>query len=170
MAESDAPTPPELLLPDAIHHAVKPGTALLRLETTRTREGVLDGAWWPRSRDIEAELPALISALVEHLGPITRVGLDATAWNQLPTRLVIDDRVVHLDSFPVGDDTVLITRGENDHFALLVVPPDTTADAARTAMARAVHVDNITEAAHILIATEPAETRPGTDGDSSPRF
>ncbi|MFI6688310.1 DUF5994 family protein [Streptomyces sp. NPDC050485] len=166
MAESDAPTPPKLL-PDGIHHAVKPGTALLRLETTQTREGVLDGAWWPRSRNIEAELPPLITALAEHLGPITRVGLDATAWNRLPTRLVIDDRVVHLDSFPVGDDTVLITRGENDHFALLVVPPHTTADAARTAMARAVHVDNITQAAQILITTtEPAETRPGTDGDS----
>ncbi|MFC0842897.1 DUF5994 family protein [Streptomyces noboritoensis] len=152
MAESDSPTPPRLL-PDAIHQAVKPGTALLRLETTRSREGVLDGAWWPRSRDIAEELPALITALTEHLGPITRVGLDATAWRGIPTRLVIDDRVVHLDSFPVGDDTVLITRGGNDHFSLLVVPPGTTADAARTAMARAVHADNITQAAQILIAT-----------------
>lgn len=68
---------------------------------------------------------------------------------------MIDDRVVHLDSFPVGDDTVLVTRGDNDHFSLLVVPPDTTADAARTAMARAVHADNITQAAQILIATTP---------------
>ncbi|WP_371655933.1 MULTISPECIES: DUF5994 family protein [unclassified Streptomyces] len=154
MAESDTPTPPRLL-PDAIHHAVKPGTALLRLETTPSREGVLDGAWWPRSRDIAEQLPALITALTEHLGPITRVGLDATAWQAIPTRLVIDDRVVHLDSFPVGDDTVLITRGDNDHFALLVVPPDTNADTARIAMARAVHADNITEAAQLLIATVP---------------
>ncbi|PKV83461.1 DUF5994 family protein [Streptomyces sp. TLI_146] len=154
MAESDTPTPARLL-PDAVHRAVKPGTALLRLETVRSREGVLDGAWWPRSRDIAEELPALITALTEHLGPITRVGLDATAWRGIPTRLVIDDRVVHLDSFPVGDDTVLVTRGDNDHFSLLVVPPDTTADAARTAMARAVHADNISEAAQILIATTP---------------
>ncbi|GGP85103.1 DUF5994 family protein [Streptomyces melanogenes] len=154
MAESDTPTPPGLL-PDAIHRAVKPGTALLRLETTRSREGVLDGAWWPRSRDIAEELPALITALTEHLGPITRVGLDATAWRGIPTRLVVDDRVVHLDSFPVGDDTVLVTRGDSDHFSLLVVPPGTTADAARTAMARAVRADNITQAAQILIATTP---------------
>lgn len=93
--------------------------------------------------------------LTGHLGPITRVGLDASAWNGLPTRLVIDDQVVHLDSDPVGDDTVLITRGDNDLFALLVVPPDTTADAAREAMARAVRADNITQAAQILIATTP---------------
>ncbi|MFF1409541.1 DUF5994 family protein [Streptomyces sp. NPDC058289] len=149
---------PPKLLPDAIHRAVRPGTALLRLETTHSRRGVLDGAWWPRSRDLATELPALITALTGHLGPIARVGVDATAWRDIPPRLVIDDQVVHLDSDPVGDDTVLITRGHNDHFALLVVPPDTTADAAREAMARAVRADNITRAAQILIAptTDPA--------------
>ncbi|MEU6893045.1 DUF5994 family protein [Streptomyces sp. NPDC046557] len=153
MADSDTPRTRPLLLPDAIHQAIKPGTALLRLETTSLREGLLDGAWWPRTRDIETELSALISVLTGDLGPITRVGVDASAWDGLPTRLVIDGRVVHLDSDPVGDDTVLITRGRNDHFALLLVPPDTTVDAAREAMARAVRADNITQAAQILIAT-----------------
>ncbi|AZM87906.1 DUF5994 family protein [Streptomyces sp. W1SF4] len=161
MADSDIPHPSSLLLPDEIHQAVKPGTALLRLETTRSREGLLDGAWWPRTRDIETELPALITALTGHLGPIERIGLDATAWHNIPTRLVVDDQVVHLDSDPVGDDTVLITRGHNDHFALLVVPPDTTADAAREAMARAVRADNVTQAAQILIATTPECTGGG---------
>ncbi|MFE0581559.1 DUF5994 family protein [Streptomyces sp. NPDC058874] len=168
MAESDIPHTPPLLLPDAIHRAVKPGTALLRLETTRSREGLLDGAWWPHTRDIETELPALIGVLTGHLGPITRVGVDASAWNALPPRLIIDDQVVHLDSDPVGDDTVLITRGRNDHFALLVVPPDTTADAAREAMARAVRADNITEAAQILIATTPGPEGAGA-GDPAAR-
>ncbi|MCB5163465.1 DUF5994 family protein [Streptomyces bambusae] len=161
---ADAPTPntTPLVLPDAIHSAVRPGTALLRLETTGSREGVLDGAWWPRSRDVERELPALIGALSEHLGPITRVGLDASAWNGLPTRLVVDGRVVHLDSDPVGDDTVLVTRGDRDHFALLVVPPDTTPDAARTAMARAVRADNATSGAEILVApVDPPESDRG---------
>ncbi|MCX4804947.1 DUF5994 family protein [Streptomyces sp. NBC_01214] len=154
MAASDTPAPLKLL-PDAIHQAVKPGAALLRLETTQSRQGLLDGAWWPRSRDVTIELPALITALTAHLGPITRVGLDTSAWQDVPTRLVIDGRVVHLDADPVGDDTVLVTRGHNDHFALLVVPPDTTADAAREAMARAVRADNITQATQILIATTP---------------
>ncbi|MGV9942261.1 DUF5994 family protein [Streptomyces sp. NPDC003401] len=96
------------------------------------RRGVPDGAWWPRSRDIAAELPAL----AEYLEPVTRAGLDAGAWEALPTRLVIDDRVVHIDSFPVGDDTVLITRGEQDLFFLLMVPPHATPDAARDARRR----------------------------------
>ncbi|WP_371677768.1 DUF5994 family protein [Streptomyces sp. NBC_01276] len=165
MADSDGPPTPPLLLPDAIHRAIRPGAAVLRLETTRSREGLLDGAWWPRTRDIGTELPALIRVLTGHLGPITRVGVDASAWNGVPTRLVVDDQVVHLDSDPVGDDTVLVTRGHNDHFALLVVPPDTTADAAREAMARAVRADNITQAAQLLVATtEPGDGAADTAG------
>ncbi|GGQ10646.1 DUF5994 family protein [Streptomyces roseolilacinus] len=152
MADSDTP-PTSGHLPDTVHEAVRPGTALLRLETTHSREGLLDGAWWPRSRDVGEELPALVSALTEHLGPISRVGLDASAWDGLPVRLVVDDRVVHIDSFPVGDDTVLITRGDRDHFSLLVVPPDTPQDAARAAMAQAVRADNVTQAGQILVDT-----------------
>ncbi|MFI7357933.1 hypothetical protein ACIBTP_28930 [Streptomyces avidinii] len=118
MTDSGIPRTPPLLLTDAIHQAIKPGTALLRLETPRSREGLLDGARWTR--------------------------------------------------------TTLITRGHNDHFALLVVPPDTTADAAREAMARAVRADNITQAAQILIATTPDTTdaSPGpaaTTAEGAPR-
>jgi hypothetical protein len=150
MTDSDSPDTPRLL-PDAVHEAVRPGTALLRLVTTHAREEILDGAWWPRSRDIGAELPVLVTALTEHLGLVTRVGLDSSAWDELPTRLMVDGRVVHLDSFPVGDDTVLVTRGDQDHFSLLVVPPGTAPDAARAAMTRAVRADNATEAEQILI-------------------
>ena len=50
------------LLPDRFRQAAKPGTVLLRLATTQSREGVLDGAWWPRSRDVGAELPGLVRA------------------------------------------------------------------------------------------------------------
>jgi hypothetical protein len=167
MAHSDTPHPPKLL-PDAIHRAVKPGTALLRLETTGSRQGILDGAWWPRSRDIGSELPGLITALARHLGPITRVGLDADAWDGLPTRLIIDDRVVHIVSYPVGDDTILVTRGDHDHFTLLVIPPHATPEAAHTAMAQAVEADNVTSATQILIDTAIDPAAPSGSGEHRP--
>ncbi|MBD0840984.1 MULTISPECIES: DUF5994 family protein [unclassified Streptomyces] len=148
------------LLPDAVHRAVRPGTAVVRLETTHDRRGVLDGAWWPRSRDIAAELPGLITALTEHLGPITRVGLDADAWEGLPTRMTVDGRVVHIDSSAVGDDTVLVTRGEQDLFSLLVIPPHAAPDAARAAMAEAVRAGSGSQAAQILIDTGTERARP----------
>ncbi|WP_194894904.1 DUF5994 family protein [Catenulispora pinisilvae] len=152
----DIPDPPPRAggeLPTAVHTAV-PGTAILRLETIGPRAGgVLDGAWWPRSRRIHSELPALVSALARHIGPITRVGLDATAWDGLPTRLVVDGQVVRIDSYPVGDDTILITRGERDLFSLLVIPPDSDAEAAKAAIAQAVRQDNVADAQQILIDT-----------------
>ncbi|QNP75272.1 hypothetical protein IAG44_41625 [Streptomyces roseirectus] len=152
MSDSDSPRVPGLL-PDAVHQAVRPGTAVLRLETTHDRQGVLDGAWWPRSRDVAVELPTLIAALTEHLGPITRVGLDTDAWDGLPTRMTIDGRVVRIDASPVGDDTVLVTRGERDLFSLLVVPPHATPEAARTAMAEAVRAGSAAQAGQLLIDT-----------------
>ncbi len=84
---------------------------------------------------------------------MSRVGLEAAAWAAFPTRIVVDDHVVHIDSFPVGDDTVLITRGDRDVFSLLVVQPDVAPDAARSAMAQAVLVDNVSDAEQILIDT-----------------
>jgi hypothetical protein len=161
MSDSDSPqvTRP---LPDAVHQAVpRPGTAVVRLETTHDRQGALDGAWWPRSRDVARELPGLVTALTEYLGPITRVGLDSDAWEELPTRMTIDGRVVHIDSFPVGDDTVLITRSSRDLFSLVVVPPHATPDAAHAAMAAAVRADGRTQAQQILIDTGTAHADPG---------
>lgn len=152
MVDSDPPRVTRLL-PDSGHQAVRPGTAVVRLETTQDRQSVLDGVWWPRSRDIAAELPSLIGALTEYLGPITRVGLDTGAWEELPTRMTIDDRVVRIDSFPVGDDTVLVTRGEQDLFSLLVIPPHATPDAAHAAMAEAVRTGSGRRAEQILIDT-----------------
>ncbi|MCX5082669.1 DUF5994 family protein [Streptomyces sp. NPDC056121] len=152
MAETDTPHQPPLLLPDAAQQEAKPATAPLRLETTQSREALLDGAWWPRSHNIEAELPTLVTELTSRLGPIARVGLDSAAWEELPTRLIIDDRVVHLDAHEVGDGTALVTRGDGDYFVLLVVPPESDPAAARAAMARAVRDDNITEAAQLLVA------------------
>lgn len=152
MADPD-PSPAMGRLPQGVHESVRPGTALLRLETTQERTGPLDGAWWPRSRDVASELPGLIRTLSEHLGPISRVGLDSAAWDGLHTRLVVDGRVVRLDASSVGDDTVLITRGDQDLFSLLVVPPDASPDAARAAMAQAVRADNLKGAEQILLDT-----------------
>nr|WP_042383192.1 DUF5994 family protein [Streptacidiphilus melanogenes] len=130
-----------------------PGAVALRLETTASRLGVHDGAWWPRSRDLAVELPALITAVTPHVGPIERVGLDAAAWDGVPGRMTIDDRVVHIDWFPVGDDTVILTRGAHDHFLLLVVPPDAGAEAAHAAMAAAVLAGASESARQIFVKT-----------------
>lgn len=64
--------------------------------------------------------------------------------------------MVHVDAFAVGDDTVLITRGDRDVFSPLVVPPDAAPDAARAATVRAVRAvraDNLRQEERILVET-----------------
>ncbi|WP_327063437.1 DUF5994 family protein [Kitasatospora griseola] len=121
---------------------------------------MLDGAWWPRSRDVGAELPGLVRALTEHIGPVSSVGLDTAAWDDVPARLLVDGRSVHLDRYPVGDDTVIVTRGDHDHFSLLVVPPRASREAA---LARAVDAGGTDSARQILVATGIGSELPGEE-------
>ncbi|WP_245659241.1 DUF5994 family protein [Streptomyces ochraceiscleroticus] len=130
-----------------------PGTAILRMETTSKRTGTFDGAWWPRSRDVEDQLSGLITALTARLGPLARVGLDASAWDQTPGHLVILGHMVRIDWSAVSDSTMIVTRGDQDHFLFLVIPPGTASSPARAAMAMAVRDDNDAPAEQIFAAT-----------------
>ncbi|WP_308404465.1 DUF5994 family protein [Streptomyces sp. ATCC 21386] len=91
--------------------------------------------------------------MTELLGPVTRLGLDASASEEPPTRPAVDDRAVRIDSFPGGAHTVLVTRGGAERLSLLVVPPHATPEAARAATAGSVRADNVTRAAQILTDT-----------------
>lgn len=133
------------------HEQVTPGTVLLRPQATGRRQGALDGAWWPRSRDIGGQLPGLVAALTAHIGPVSRVGLDRDAWDGVPEHLFIDHRIVHVDWFPLGDDTVLFTREDGNLVALLVVPPHATQHQAQQAMTQALDLDNLAQAEQILV-------------------
>lgn len=146
---------------NALRMPLEPGLLALRLQAAPSREGLFDGAWWPHSRDVQAELPGLVAVLTEHLGHIDRIGLDADAWDGLGEPLFVDGRIVHIDWFPVGDDTVIITRGERDHFSLLAIPPEASTDEAHAAMTMATHIGNTETGQQILVATGIASpTRP----------
>ncbi|MFI1396021.1 DUF5994 family protein [Streptomyces sp. NPDC020681] len=149
---ADLPRPVRLL-DDTSNQPVEPGVAVLRMETTSSRVGLFDGAWWPRTRNIETQLPSLITALAARLGPVARVGLDTSAWDGAPGHLVIDDRMIRIDWSAVDDSTMLITRGPQDHFSFLVIPPQADAVAARAAMTMAVEDGNCTSAEQILTDT-----------------
>ena len=115
-----------------------------------SQTGVFDGAWWPRSNRVLAELPDLITALTAHLGRIVRVGLDVDAWDDVPRSITVNGRVIRVSWFPGGDRTISLSLGFQNHFLLLVVPPATGAEAARAAMAQAAGRDNHSTAAELL--------------------
>ncbi|MEY9931108.1 hypothetical protein ABH926_005755 [Catenulispora sp. GP43] len=122
----------------------------LVLEPTLSQTGVFDGAWWPRSNHIRAELPDLITALTAHLGRVVRVGLDAEGWDDVPRSVTVDGRVIRISWFPGNDRTISVSLGFQNHFLLLVVPSWTGAGTARTAMAEAAERGNRATAAELL--------------------
>jgi transcription termination factor Rho len=70
---------------------------------------------------------------------------------------------VHIDRYRVGDDTVVVTRGDRDHFSLLVAPPHAGREAALAAVARAVEADGGDSARQILVATGIGPEPPGEE-------
>ena len=125
----------------------------LQLDPTMAGTGAVDGGWWPRSRDPDAELPGLIAGLESSLGPVTRVALNLDAWDTAPRRVAVDGRRVRVGWFRQMDaDTIGVTRAGQDRVALLVVPPQATTAAAEIAMAMAADAAPSARPADILAA------------------
>lgn len=122
----------------------------LALEPTLARDGVFDGAWWPRSSRLSDELPDLITALTRHVGRIVRIGVDTASWGQVPRSLSVGGLVVRIGRYSGSTATISLTCGFQDHYLLLVVPPCTDPLTARTAMAAAAVAGNHTPAAELL--------------------
>jgi hypothetical protein len=143
--------------PTAATRPSMPSASRLRLCPTPAAHGVLDGGWWPRSRDPAVELPKLIADLNTHLSQcaiVTRVALNLTAWDHTPHRVAIGDRIVPLGWFQALDaHTIALTTTGHDRITLLVVPPETTADCAAIALAMAALGDNSAHPLAILAAS-----------------
>ena len=125
----------------------------LQLNPTMAGTGAVDGGWWPRSRDPDAELPDLIAGLDSTLGPITRIALNLNAWDTAPRRVAMDGRRVRVGWFRHMDaHTIGVSRASQDRVLLLVVPPQATTAAAGIAMAMAADAANSAGPADILAA------------------
>jgi Family of unknown function (DUF5994) len=115
--------------------------------------GILDGGWWPHSRDPDTELPKLIAGLESTRGPITRVALNLDAWDRAPRRVARDGRRVRVGWFRTMDAHMVgVTRAFQDRLALLVIPPEAAGQAAQSAMAMAADATNDAGPAEVLAA------------------
>lgn len=131
----------------------------LRLDPHPSRTTVLDGAWWPRSTDVAAELPRLVAALTGLRGEITHVLMNGADWGlPHPRRAAAGDRSVRLGWFtsqPAGLVTVMTDFG-NDRFDLFVVPPDATRATADVALAAAADATDKRRTPELLTGIEHA--------------
>ncbi|MGW7641027.1 DUF5994 family protein [Streptomyces decoyicus] len=111
----------------------------LMLAPAGTPPPLLDGAWWPRSRDLTAELPALTAALDPLWGRITHVTVNPTFWPVIPRKVHVNGHVVGVGWFTAEQDPhklLLLSYGVG-RWDLLVIPPETTPAAAARLMAEA---------------------------------
>ncbi|MFD5855601.1 DUF5994 family protein [Streptomyces chartreusis] len=100
---------------------------------------LLDGAWWPRSRDLGTELPSLAAVLDPLWGRITRVTVNPTQWPVVPRKVPVAGHVVKVGWFLAEQDPheLLLLSYRTGRWNLLVVPPQTTLVSAAWLMAAA---------------------------------
>ncbi|MFE7901741.1 DUF5994 family protein [Streptomyces sp. NPDC057424] len=128
----------------------------LSLTSKTTLAGQLDGAWWPYSRDLTAELPPLVAALDEPWGHITRVTVNPSRWPVIPHEVAVDGRSVHVGWFTEQDaDKLILLSYTVGRWDLLVIPPTTDPAAAARLMAAATIPGSVLKAG-VLMANEAA--------------
>jgi hypothetical protein len=114
----------------------------LHLEPTGNHQGMVDGSWWPRSRNARAELPGLILMIDAIRGQVHRLVLASTGWDDRPRTLTINGRVILLDYFGSQPATLLTAICARSRVDLLVVAPATGRDVADAAMIHATATGN----------------------------
>jgi hypothetical protein len=141
------------------HEPVAAPAARLALKTDGTSRGLLDGAWWPRSRDLLNELPALTEVLDPLWGRITRIAVNPKYWPVIPHKIPVSGHVVKVGWFTpeIDPHKLLLLSYGTGRWDLLVIPPETGAESAARLMAAASDYDGPPLTASALIAAD--ETR-----------
>jgi Family of unknown function (DUF5994) len=114
----------------------------LNLKADDSASGSVDGAWWPDSRDLAVELPAVTAEASARLGPVERVAYNIDAWEPVPRKIRIADATVRMAGFHSLDFDTVQLIGARRRLILLIVPPETDEKTARSVLAAAARVGN----------------------------
>lgn len=143
------------------HQTPPEHTPRLRLKPKAPQSGYVDGAWWPRSDDLTAELPDLLAVLSVRLGPIDRVIYHLDEWATAPAKFATGGRTVRLGGFRYQPPNTIEVLGLNrKRIVLLVVPPHTDPDHAHATMMAAAAPSNASTVGGLLMAGEPDRETP----------
>ncbi|MFJ9036958.1 DUF5994 family protein [Streptomyces sp. NPDC102406] len=131
-----------------------------------TGQGLLDGAWWPRSRDLAVELPALADVLDPLWGRVIRVAVNPMLWPVVPRKVTVHERVLKIGWFTPELDphTLLLLSYRSARWDLFVIPPETDAASAARLMTAACDPAGPPLTATGLMAAETAR-RPDATGE-----
>jgi hypothetical protein len=114
--------------------------ARLALRLSADRLGI-DGAWWPRSRVLAAELPTLHAVWPAEDGYISRIVYCPSDWEDQPRAVAIANRrgLLKATCFRTGERHYLVLRMLDGKRRSLIVVPAGAAE--ETAMSYLRHFD-----------------------------
>jgi hypothetical protein len=135
MMSAPAPTIQDLASvrrPSSRARPIEDSRVRLRLKPKAPTTGWVDGGWWPRSRDLAAELPGLLSVLAVRLGRIERVSYHLGEWGPTLHRISWGGGVVRLEGYRSQRANTVDVLALEQRVTLLVVAPEVVrADRAR---------------------------------------
>ncbi|MEE4544843.1 DUF5994 family protein [Streptomyces sp. V4-01] len=133
----------------------------------------IDGAWWPYSRDVAAELPALIGELDVKWDRITHVTVNPAYWPAIPRKVSANGHVVKVGWFKEEQDRhqVMLLSYRTGRWDLLVIPPQTPPATAAWLMAAAADPRRTATGSQLMaeaehVAAETPQEKPEAVWDS----
>lgn len=113
----------------------------------------IDGAWWPRSRELVTEVPELVAALASTGVRVERFTYSVGAWGAIDRKLVVEGRTVRTGGFRNMDpDLVSLTVDGDRRLDLVVIPPEADALTGVRALRMAGIHDSSTSPQRVLAA------------------
>jgi Family of unknown function (DUF5994) len=107
----------------------------LQLMPYRPASEHIDGAWWPRSKQLVDELPGLVASVSDRLGQVVMVGYRRDGWCETPPETEINGHTIELLGFTSDEPASVIAIGDDGrHMTLQVIPPDAGEQIARRAL------------------------------------
>jgi hypothetical protein len=136
-------------------------TPRLRMKPKAPQSGYVDGAWWPRSDDLAAELPDLLAVLSVRLGRIDRVLFNSNEWAKPSAKFATGGRRVRLDGYRLQPTNTVEVLGLNrSRIVLLVVRPNADPDLAHaTLMAAAAPSNDSTVDNLLMVSAQERKSR-----------
>jgi hypothetical protein len=109
----------------------------LTLKPAAPPTGAVDGGWWPRSRDLAAEVPALLAALTDRLGNVEGVNYNLDDWGRSPRKINVGGAHVRLSGYHSQHRDTIDVLSQGDRVTLLVLAPEATEPVALPALGAA---------------------------------
>lgn len=96
-----------------------------------TGRGGVDGAWWPGSNDLGAQLPDLVAVVGSMIGEVRRVVYDPSIWPPTARRVIRRGVAISVDPYALVTSETLYLIGTHSRDAVLyVIPPSCSVEVA----------------------------------------